>query len=183
MTKSSIKSALRPKAKRAEIIRLASEGWLPSPVHNSCNLADFGVSVAEAEKTVPQLPTPFRIPDPEKATGPFCSPGLISGRNSGIINTADEESIMSEVTEMNGDFENSELFNQLPEELKEFFDQLPDETKEKLRNCKSEEEVMEVLNEDMVPIPDDALDTVAGGWEYCNHSCARYRTDDWGDED
>ena len=143
----------------------------------------FRGAVAKAEKTVPQLPRPFRIPDLEKAMGPFCSPRLISGRNSGIINTADEESIMSEVTEMNGDFENSELFNQLPEELKEFFDQLPDETKEKLRNCKSEEEVMEVLNEDMVPIPDDALDTVAGGWEYCNHSCARYRTDDWGDED
>ena len=122
MTKSSIKSALRPKAKRAEIIRLASEGWLPSPVHKSCSLADYDALVAEAEKTVPQIPKPFRIPDLEKATGPFCSPGLISGRNSGIINTVDEESIMSEVTEMNGDFENSELFNQLPEELKEFFE-------------------------------------------------------------
>ena len=56
---------------------------------------------------------------------------------------------------MNENFENNE-----------FFQQLPEETKEKLRNCKSEEEAMEVLKSDMIPIPDDALDDVAGGQCY-----------------
>ncbi len=53
---------------------------------------------------------------------------------------------------MNKSFENNE-----------FFQQLPEETKEKLRNCKSEEEAMDVLKGDMIPIPDDVLDDVAGG--------------------
>ncbi len=56
---------------------------------------------------------------------------------------------------MNQDFENNE-----------FFQQLPEETKEKLRNCKTEEEAMDVLKGDMIPIPDDALDSVAGGGCY-----------------
>lgn len=56
---------------------------------------------------------------------------------------------------MNVNFENNEFFRQLPEE-----------TKEKLRNCKTEEEAMDVLKGDMVRIPDDALDAVAGGREY-----------------
>lgn len=58
---------------------------------------------------------------------------------------------------MNKDFENNE-----------FFQQLPEETKEKLMNCKTEEEAMDVLKGDMIPIPDDALDSVAGGWELCD---------------
>ena len=57
---------------------------------------------------------------------------------------------------MNADFENNE-----------FFQQLPEETKEKLRNCKSEEEAMEILKGDMVAIPDEVLDAVAGG-VYCD---------------
>ena len=56
---------------------------------------------------------------------------------------------------MNQNFENNE-----------FFQQLSEETKEKLRNCKTEEEAMDVLKEDMIPIPDDALDDVAGGVSY-----------------
>ena len=65
---------------------------------------------------------------------------------------------------MNADFENNEFFRQLPEE-----------TKEKLRNCKSEEEAMEVLKGDMVPIPDEVLDGAAGGACYSNtENCTGY---------
>ena len=56
---------------------------------------------------------------------------------------------------MNGNFENNEFFRQLPEE-----------TKEKLRHCRSEEEAMEILKGDMVAIPDELLDSVAGGEGY-----------------
>lgn len=53
---------------------------------------------------------------------------------------------------MNGNFENHDIFGQLPEE-----------TKEKLRGCKSEEEAMDILQGDMIPVPDEVLDSVAGG--------------------
>ena len=56
---------------------------------------------------------------------------------------------------MNGNFEDNEFFRQLPEE-----------TKEKLRNCISEEEAMEILKGDMIAIPDEVLDGVAGGRDY-----------------
>lgn len=61
---------------------------------------------------------------------------------------------------MNQNFENNE-----------FFQQLPEETKEKLRKCKSEEEAMDVLKGDMIPIPDDVLESVAGGVDYW---CSEY---------
>ena len=63
-------------------------------------------------------------------------------------------------------------------ENNEFFRQLPEETKEKLRNCKTEEEAMDVLKGDMIPIPDDALDAVAGGGCYTDcitHSSCSHR--------
>ena len=56
----------------------------------------------------------------------------------------------------------------------EFFKQLPEETKEKLRNCKSEEEAMEILKGDMIAIPDDVLDSVAGGEDYWRWDCWGY---------
>ena len=61
---------------------------------------------------------------------------------------------------MNPDFENNEFFRQLPEE-----------TKEKIRHCKSEEEAMEILKGDMIAIPDEILDSVAGGDDYCWGYC------------
>ena len=39
-------------------------------------------------------------------------------------------------------------------------------TKEKIRNCKTEEEAMDILKQDMIPIPDDVLEDVAGGTCY-----------------
>ncbi len=64
---------------------------------------------------------------------------------------------------MNGNFENHDIFGQLPEELRAFLAQFPEETKEKLRGCKSEEEAMDILQGDMIPVPDEVLDSVAGG--------------------
>ena len=55
----------------------------------------------------------------------------------------------------------------------EFFQQLPEETKEKLRHCKSEEEAMEVLKDDMIAIPDEVLDSIAGG-EYGLYVCSAF---------
>ena len=67
---------------------------------------------------------------------------------------------------MNENFENNE-----------FFQQLPEETKEKIRNCKSEEEAMDILKGDMIPIPDDVLDAVAGGEDYWCMDCKSYCSD------
>lgn len=75
---------------------------------------------------------------------------------------------------MNNNFENSESFQQLPEELKEFFRQLPEETKARLSNCKNEEEAMDVLKGDMIPLSDDVLDAVAGGEDYWCVDCVQY---------
>ena len=62
---------------------------------------------------------------------------------------------------MNGLFENNE-----------FYRQLPDEVKEKIRCCKTEEEAMDILKHDMIPLPDDTLEAIAGGgiWN-CDDDC------------
>ena len=58
----------------------------------------------------------------------------------------------------------------------EFFKKLPEETKEKLMNCKSEEEAMDILKGDMIEIPDEMLDSVAGG--DCYEDCNGYNMED-----
>ena len=45
----------------------------------------------------------------------------------------------------------------------EFFKNLPEDVKEKLKSCTGEEEVMDSLRANMIELPDDALDEVAGG--------------------
>lgn len=52
---------------------------------------------------------------------------------------------------------NEELMNN------DFFKNIPEEVKEKLKNCKSEEEAMEVLRDNMIEIPPEELKNVAGG--------------------
>ena len=44
-----------------------------------------------------------------------------------------------------------------------FFRQLPDEVKQKLKDCKTEKEAVDVLREEMMQIPDEIVETVAGG--------------------
>lgn len=45
----------------------------------------------------------------------------------------------------------------------EFFKNLPAEVQQKLENCKSEEEAMDILKDNMIEIPEDELKKVAGG--------------------
>ena len=45
----------------------------------------------------------------------------------------------------------------------EFYKKLPEDVKEKLKGCKSEEEAMDVLKDNMIEIPEDELKKVAGG--------------------
>ncbi|MBR4807566.1 MAG: hypothetical protein IKZ65_03645 [Lachnospiraceae bacterium] len=48
----------------------------------------------------------------------------------------------------------------------EFCKNLPEDVKEKLKGCTGEEEVMDILKDNMIKLPDDALDEVAGGGCY-----------------
>ena len=61
---------------------------------------------------------------------------------------------------MNETFENNESYRQLP-----------DEVKEKIRGCKTEEEAMDILKHDMIPLPEDTLEAIAGGgfWDECGN--------------
>ena len=49
----------------------------------------------------------------------------------------------------------------------EFFKSLPEDVKEKLKNCKSEEEAIDILKDNMIEIPEEELKKVSGGacWE------------------
>ena len=63
---------------------------------------------------------------------------------------------------------NNELMNN------EFFKSLPEEVKKKLKNCKSEEEAMDILRDNMIEIPAGELKKISGGinWDPCdNRNC------------
>ena len=49
----------------------------------------------------------------------------------------------------------------------EFFNKLPKEVQERLKTCKSEEEAMEILKDNMIEIPEDELKKIAGGSYMC----------------
>ena len=53
----------------------------------------------------------------------------------------------------------------------DFFKSLPEEVKEKLLKCKSEEEAMDVLKNNMIEIPADELKKVAGGGQEYGSGC------------
>ena len=53
----------------------------------------------------------------------------------------------------------------------EFFQKPPEEVKEQLKNCKSEEEAMEILRDNMIEIPEEMMDSVAGGKSYLKCGC------------
>ena len=58
----------------------------------------------------------------------------------------------------------------------EFFKKLPEDVKEKLKNCKSEEEAMDILKDNMIEIPEEELKKVSGGlcWENAFVDCPDY---------
>ena len=55
----------------------------------------------------------------------------------------------------------------------DFFKSLPEEVKEKLKNCKSEEEAMDILKENMIEIPAEELKNVSGGSNWTRDDCCR----------
>ena len=46
---------------------------------------------------------------------------------------------------------------------KEFYNSLSEDVKAKLKNCKSEEEMMKVLDEEKVELDPELLDEISGG--------------------
>lgn len=46
---------------------------------------------------------------------------------------------------------------------KEFYNSLSDEVKEKIKTCKSEEEMLAVLQEEQIELSPDLLESVSGG--------------------
>ena len=56
----------------------------------------------------------------------------------------------------------------------DFFKNLPEEVKEKLLKCKSEEEAMDILKDNMIDIPPEELKKVAGGVIYVPDGCDKY---------
>ena len=53
----------------------------------------------------------------------------------------------------------------MQEALKGIYDNLSDELKEKAKQCKTMDELMELVEKEGIELPDDVLDAVAGG--YC----------------
>lgn len=52
----------------------------------------------------------------------------------------------------------------MEEKYREFIDALPAELQEQLRAAATQEEAMAILNANAIPLPDEALEAVAGGW-------------------
>ena len=56
--------------------------------------------------------------------------------------------------------------------LKGIYDSLTDEQKEKAKACKTMDELAALAAKEGIELPDEALDTVAGGkWMYDSSSC------------
>ena len=53
----------------------------------------------------------------------------------------------------------------------DFFKNLPEDVKEQLLKCKTEEEAMDILRDNMIEIPSDMLKKVAGGEIYVPEGC------------
>ena len=56
----------------------------------------------------------------------------------------------------------------------DFFKSLPEEVKEKLLKCKSEEEAMDILRDNMIEIPPEELKKIAGGLIYAPDDCDKF---------
>ena len=58
--------------------------------------------------------------------------------------------------------------DQIPDKLK---DLVTPELLEQAKQCKTEQEALDLLNNSGVEIPDEVLDTVAGGYWGCSSGC------------
>ena len=59
----------------------------------------------------------------------------------------------------------------------DFFKSLPEDVKEKLKNCKSEEEAMDILMDNTIEIPEEELKNVSGGSNWSRDDCCRHNGD------
>ncbi len=55
-------------------------------------------------------------------------------------------------------------------ENNEFFRQLPDEMKQKTKGFKTEKEATDTLRQELIQIPDETIETVAGGRDRDSYS-------------
>ena len=58
----------------------------------------------------------------------------------------------------------------MKEALKDIFEKLTDEQKEKAKACKNEDELMNLLGEWEIELPDELVDNVAGGFKQAHQS-------------
>ncbi len=61
---------------------------------------------------------------------------------------------------------------------KEFYNGLSDDVKRKIKACKTEEEMMKVLSDEMIELDPDLLEKVSGGLLLmdCNYVCDKYES-------
>ena len=62
---------------------------------------------------------------------------------------------------------NENKVNELNEALKGMWDSLTDEQKERAKECKSMDELMSLAGKMRIELPDELLETVAGGIRWC----------------
>ena len=70
--------------------------------------------------------------------------------------------------------ENAEMPEKALDAVKGIYDSLTDEQKEKAKACKSMEELTALAGKEGIELPDEVLDTVAGGYGLggpCNDNC------------
>ncbi len=72
--------------------------------------------------------------------------------------------------------ENENRADELNEALKSMWDSLSDEQKEKAKECKSMDELMLCAGKMGIELPDELLDTVAGGWSWMHDAKRTYMT-------
>ena len=54
----------------------------------------------------------------------------------------------------------------MDDKIKELLAGLPAETQEELKEVQTQDEIMAVLNKHAIPLPDEALELVAGGFNW-----------------
>ena len=72
--------------------------------------------------------------------------------------------------------DNENKVNELNEALKGMWDSLTDEQKEKAKECKSMDELMSLAGKMRIELPDELLETVAGGFWFTHDSAKTFKT-------
>ena len=62
---------------------------------------------------------------------------------------------------------------------KEFYNTLSEDVKTKIKACKTEEEMMKVLDEEKIELDPELLDSISGGVFRCRRECPEQRCDSY----